>query len=152
MKRRLQVGCITVGLVGACLGGVAAAAPSKTATLAVHLTPGQVVPKQTVKVPDASGTFSATLTKTAKGYTMNWRLSYAKLSGEQAWTYIHKGKAGKFGAALYVLCNHCKSGATGKIYVSPWAFRLMQAGGAYVNVRTTANPAGEIRGQIAIKG
>ena len=122
----------------------------RAAQAKAHLTPSQVVPKQFVRVASASGAFSATLTKTKKGYTMRWRLTYRDLSGKKAWAYIHKGKPGKFGAALYILCSSCSSGVHGSAYVSPWGFNLMQTGRTYVTVRTKKNPAGEIRGQIRV--
>jgi hypothetical protein len=150
VKVRLTLGAVAATAM--VLAGVTMAAGGQATSATAHLTPGQEVPKQAVKVTDASGTFSATLKKTAKGYSMRWRLTFKNLSGRQAWSYLHKGKAGKFGAALYILCKHCSSGVTGTVYVSPWAFHLMQSGLTYINVRTTANPAGEIRGQIVIQG
>jgi hypothetical protein len=117
-----------------------------------QLSAAQTVPAQTVRVAGASGRLAATLTKTSKGYRLTWRLTFTKLSGPATSGYIHRGKRGKFGAALFHLCSPCLSGAHGSAYASPSEVDLMRSGRAYVNVRTRKNPGGEIRGQISTAG
>ena len=47
------------------------------------------------------------------------------------------------------LCGPCVSGAHGKVTVSAKVRAALLAGGAYVNVHTARNAAGEVRGQVA---
>jgi hypothetical protein len=126
------------------------AATGQTLKANAALTPKQEVPPQKNKVTDASGTFTGTLTKTKKGYQLSWQLTFKSLSGPAKSGYIHRGKLGKHGAALFALCSPCSSGAHGKAYASPWEVGLMSNGQTYVTVRTKKNPAGEIRGQIKV--
>ena len=48
------------------------------------------------------------------------------------------------------LCGPCKTGQTGKVKVSKDTADVLERGGAYVNVHTAKNAAGEIRGQIKL--
>ena len=45
------------------------------------------------------------------------------------------------------LCGPCKSGATGTATISKAVIAALESGGAYTNVHTAKNAAGEIRGQ-----
>lgn len=148
-RMRLMLATLIVALIGTVVAGASAAAGGRTLGASALLTSSQVVPRL-IKSSSATGHFSATLTKTAKGYTMHWRLTYSQLGGSAAWTYIHRGAVGKYGPAVFILCQRCSSGRTGNLYVSPWAFNLMQAGKTYITIRTKAYPAGEVRGQIKI--
>jgi CHRD domain len=149
MMRRalLIIALISALTVGA---GVVLAAPGQTTSVSATLNAKQEVPPQRFKAATASGRFSATLTKTKKGYRMSWKLTFSKLSGKALFAHIHRGKPGKHGAALFSLCSSCGSGAHGSAYASPGEVNLMRAGQTYVTVRTKRNPAGEIRGQIRV--
>jgi len=143
---------IVAGLVVAAI----AASPSAWAgsdsiiTVKATLTGAQEVPPQAVKVvAGASGQFVGTLKRTSKGYRLTWTLKFNRLSGPATSGFLHRGRRGKYGAALFHLCSPCSSGAHGSAYASPWEVNLMLSGLTYVNVRTSKNPAGEIRGQIA---
>ena len=148
----LKSGVIAGGLAALALAVVSAAGAGSQGAINVkaRLTAGQVVPRGTVKLTKGSGLFSGTLTMTDKGYRLTWRLTFSKLSGRATSGYIHQGMPGKHGAALFHLCSPCSSGAHGKAYASPSQVALMSGGRTYVTVRTRKNPAGEIRGQIAI--
>jgi CHRD domain len=131
---------------------VALAAAGDTSAMRVRavLNAKQEVPPQIFKAADASGRFTATLAKTKKGYRMTWKLTFSKLSSKVTFAHVHRGKPGKHGPALFALCKSCKSGEHGSAYASPWEVGLMRTGQTYVTVRTTKNPAGEIRGQIRV--
>ena len=147
---KLKSGVIAGGLAALALAVSAAGAVSQgTIGVKARLTAGQVVPRGTVKLTKASGSFSGTLKKTKKGYRLTWRLTFSKLSGRATSGYIHLGMPGKHGPALFHLCSPCSSGAHGNAYASPGQAALLSDGGTYVTVRTRKNPAGEIRGQIA---
>jgi hypothetical protein len=131
-------------------GAFVPAAAAGPVRLTARPTPAQEVPKQAIRNPKATGTFFATLEPAADGYRLAWRLTFAKLSGRATSAIIHLGKPGAHGAAMAVLCSPCASGARGSAYFSPPELVLARAGKLYVNIRTTRNPSGEIRGQIAV--
>lgn len=122
-----------------------------TARLAAHLDKAQQVPPQTVKVANASGSFSGTLVAERRRGVLTWRLTYSHLSSPPNGAFIQLGGRGKVGEAAVVLCwrKHCKPSTHGKLYLTRRVTRAILRGAAYVNIHTQKNPKGEIRGQIA---
>jgi hypothetical protein len=98
----------------------------------------------------ARGTFTATLTKTDSGATMTWRLEFSNLSGPANAAHVHVGPRGTPGPVRIPLCAPCTSGATGTANVDAAVLAAIQSDGAYVNVHTSLNPAGEIRDQVSL--
>jgi len=92
----------------------------------------------------ASGRFTATLT----GLTLTWRLTFTHLSGPASAAHIHPGARGVNGSPLITLCGPCTSPVTGTTPVTAAEIAAMKARKTYVNVHTSRNPAGEIRGQV----
>ena len=138
-------GAVALAIVGVALAGSAGTAYSYRATLA----PGGEVPKP--KAPaGARGVFTATVTESGSTRTLSWKLTFRGLSGKAVAAHIHKGKAGVAGAVIVPLCGPCKTGQTGKVRVSNDTADVLERGGAYVNVHTAKNAAGEIRGQIKL--
>jgi hypothetical protein len=139
-------------------GAVAATKPpSKTALPArsavqvkASLTAAQEAPPPKVHVTTASGSFTATFEPTPAGYNMVWSLSYSNLSGKASSAYVHQGADGKYGPALFHLCSPCTSGSHGTAYASPSEVALVEGKQTYVNIRTSKNPSGEIRGQLQV--
>lgn len=128
------------------------ATPTETApvpkTLTAKLTIGQETPRPK-GTRGGTGLFSATLTPTGTGATVVWRLTFTNLSGAAVAAHIHRGVTGKAGPILVALCGPCRTGARGTVTVAGQPARnAILTGGAYVNVHTKKNPAGEIRGQI----
>ena len=109
------------------------------------LTAAQEIPKQVVKTPAAKGAFHATLS----GKTLTWKLTFSHLSGPALQAHIHLGAMGKSGNVLVPLCAPCKNGQTGKAKVTAAVIKDLGKHLLYVNVHTTKNPNGEIRGQLA---
>jgi CHRD domain len=70
------------------------------------------------------------------------------LTGQAASAHVHLGKAGRAGPVVLGLCGPCRSGTRGTSNVSARIANALRTGAAYVNVHTTRNPAGEIRGQL----
>ena len=66
--------------------------------------------------------------------------------------HIHKGKPGVAGNVIVPLCGPCKNGQTGKTQISKAIVETLEKGGAYVNVHTKKNPAGEVHGQVKVTG
>ena len=150
-----QRSAVAILVAAALLLAVPAVAGSSSLSsigLTAKLTASQEVPPQAVKNLGASGSFTAQLRPIKNGYRLTWKLTFRGLSGQAKTAYLHQGRPGAHGAALVHLCSLCKSGATGSSYFSPPELKLARAGRLYVNVRTTKNPSGEIRGQVRVGG
>jgi hypothetical protein len=93
----------------------------------------------------AVGRFTATLT----GSTLTWKLTFAKLTGKATAAHIHLGRTGVAGPVAVPLCGPCASGAHGTWKLNAKTKAALLRSGAYVNVHTARNAAGEIRGQIS---
>jgi hypothetical protein len=129
------------------VGTVAPTAPPPTAKpvhLRASLNARQEVPKQAVKAPAATGSFSGTLT----GRRLTWSLMYRRLTGPAKAAHIHLGRPGKAGPVAVPLCGPCRSGARGSATLTAVQVKAVLGGGTYVNVHTAKNPNGEIRGSL----
>jgi hypothetical protein len=101
----------------------------------------------TVKSPKAgaSGHFAATL----NGMTLTYTLTFKHLSGPATAAHIHGPAARKVAAGVLVgLCGPCASPTSGSVTLTQAQIDQMNAGKTYVNVHTSKNPNGEIRGQL----
>ena len=93
----------------------------------------------------ASGTFSATIT----GTKLKWTLTWKNLTGKATQAHVHVGKRGVSGNVLVPLCPPgCTSPNHGSWTLTKANVKLIEGGGTYVNVHTTKNNLGEIRGQL----
>jgi hypothetical protein len=108
----------------------------------------QEVPKPSGVSARAKGTFTATLVPAGSAGTLTWKLTFRNLSGRAIAAHVHLGRAGRAGPVAVPLCGPCTARASGRSRVTAAARRALQGGGAYVNVHTQKNPAGEIRGQV----
>jgi len=135
---------VWTGLSGAGQGVEGATTLNLTATLDAS----QEVPKPRAGAR-ARGTFAGGLVRSGTGGSLSWRLTFQGLSGSATASHIHLGKRGKAGAVAVPLCGPCRSGAHGTARLNAKTVTALLAGGAYVNVHTARNAAGEIRGQIA---
>jgi hypothetical protein len=137
-----------LALLGAGAGALAASAESYG--VKATLRAGQEVPKPTGVPRSATGSFTGTL-KTGAKPTLSWKLTFKGLSGAAAQAHVHLGKKGVSGSVAIPLCGPCRSGVKGTAKITRKVADAIESGGAYVNVHTARNPAGEIRGQIAVK-
>src|SRR6476469_5275776 len=123
---------------------------SPTDTLKTSLRAGQERPKPKGKVGRARGAFTMTITKKGSSAVLAWRLTFSKLTGKAFAAHIHSGARGKSGPVIVPLCAPCRSGARGTATIDASVVSVLEAGRGYVNVHTTKNPAGEIRGQLGV--
>jgi hypothetical protein len=75
-------------------------------------------------------------------------LTLSHLSSAATAAFIHAGGPGTVGRQLVHICGHCSSPASGKIQLSKTQLAALLGGLTYVNVGTTDDPNGEIRGRI----
>lgn len=130
-----------------------ALAASGTYHLKATLTSKQEVPAAK-GAASARGAFTGTLTVSATATKLVWKLTFSHLTGIALASHIHLGATGKSGSIVVPLCGPCRSGASGT-YVRKLPAAVLNAivaGRTYVNVHTKANPAGEVRGQVAASG
>jgi hypothetical protein len=128
------------------LAGAAGAASTAGSPVSAKLNVKAEVPAP--KGGKGTGSFSGTL----NGSKLTWKLTWGTLSGPANAAHIHLGKAGKAGNVVVPLCAGatCKSGVHGTVTLKAAVLKALKAGGTYVNIHTAKNPAGEIRGQIAV--
>jgi hypothetical protein len=130
-------------------GLIVAAGQKDTFKLTTTLKASAEVPKPTRVLPGATGTFTGTAVELAADKArLTWRLTYSKLTGRAMAAHIHIGKLGKAGNVMVPLCGPCPNGKRGAATISHAQLNTIRAGRTYVNIHTTKNPAGEIRGQV----
>ncbi len=149
--KTLAVGTAVAVLGLLLLAGAAVARPQATAiNVATVLTAAQEVPTPTGDVAAARGTFTATVTRSGTGATMAWQLSFNGLTGPAGAAHVHIAPTGQAGGVAVPLCGPCQSPVSGTANVTETVVDALESGGAYVNVHTGTNAAGEIRGQLAV--
>jgi Cu/Zn superoxide dismutase len=119
------------------------------ASVKTTLRASQERPRPKGKVRRASGTFTATITKSGTSAVISWRLTFRRLTGRAIAAHIHSGARGRPGPVIVPLCAPCRSGARGRATVDASVLSALESGRTYVNVHTKKNPAGEIRGQLS---
>jgi hypothetical protein len=134
-------------VAAAALAATPAALPAGGAWKA-HLTAGDVVPKQRVQVPKASGSFTGTL----RGFELTFKLTFSKLSGPAVEAHIGYGRKGKPGNITVPLCAPCVGTVSTTAFLNPSVTKAFRQGLLFVAVSTAKNPNGEIRGQLAAAG
>jgi hypothetical protein len=115
------------------------------------LTGAAEVPKPKAPV-GAGGSFTAKSTETPSKTTLRWVLKFHGLSGKAMAAHVHLGKKGKAGPVAVPLCGPCKNGQSGTAKITGAVEQALEKGGAYVNIHTAKNAAGEIRGQVKLTG
>src|SRR2546423_12275036 len=136
---------LALGFAVAAVGGAAARSQANTIRIAANMTAANETPSPKGDVSGARGTFTATLTKSATGAEMSWRLEFSNLSGNAIAAHIHVAARGVAGPVRVPLCAPCTSGMTGTAAVDQTVLDAIQNDPAHVNVHTPTTPAGEIR-------
>jgi hypothetical protein len=130
-----------VGLFGVGFG--IASSGSDTTKLSAKLTRGAEVPR-----PKGALLATGTFTGSISGSSLTWKLSFSKLTGKALAAHVHLGRRGVAGPVVVPLCGPCVSGVHKTSKLTSKVKAALLSGGAYVNVHTAKNAAGEIRGQV----
>jgi Cu/Zn superoxide dismutase len=124
----------------------------------------KLTPKEEVAKPKSKASGKAEFKVSADGKSMSYKLHVKNLTDASA-AHIHTGKKGENGPPVVGLSSEAKQGKfsgvlaegtiTDKDLMGSLQGKtvqdlvdLIKSGDAYVNVHTTANPDGEIRGQL----
>lgn len=147
-------------IAGAGLAALTALAPAlvsgQTTEYSAELSGAQEVP---ATMSTATGSFTATLDEGAE--TLTWSLEVPTIT-DATMAHIHAGATGVNGGVVVTL--FMPAAPAGSVSVSGTAgpdelsgplegdwdgfVEALKSGGLYINVHTTANPGGEIRGQV----
>jgi hypothetical protein len=141
-----------VAVIALAFAGLAlAATQGDSYKVSTSLKASSEVPKPTGVPAGATGSFTGRAVELANDKAkVTWKLTFSHLSGRAIAAHIHIGKPGKAGPVVLALCGPCKSGQKGSGMLTHAQFAKLEAGAGYVNVHTTKNPGGEIRGQIKV--
>jgi uncharacterized protein (TIGR03118 family) len=114
--------------------------------IAMTLNAASEVPVVT-NAPNATATGSLTFV----GSELSYSIAYSGLSAPATAAHIH-GPAGPTNAASVIVPLTTPSGTSGSISgtasLTPTELAYLLSGSTYINIHTTNNPGGEIRGQI----
>jgi CHRD domain len=143
-------GALAIGLALVWVATGIAQRQTSTVRLVANLNADQEVPAPAGEVSGARGSFVATVTRAESGAVLSWRLTFSGLTGPAGAAHVHIAPPGQAGGVAVPLCGPCQSPATGTANVDASVLDALETGGAYANVHTAANGAGEIRGQIGV--
>lgn len=134
---------VLAALTCAALFALAVPASAETITLKADLKASNEVPPT-----DSKGTGAVTATYDTASKVLKWQGNYANLTGPATAAHFHAGEAGKNGAVLIPIGGIDKPSFTGSATLTDAQAADLLAGRLYVNIHTSANKAGEIRGQV----
>jgi hypothetical protein len=150
--RKVGIGAVTAAVFVAGLwvgiGSAGWAGTEQAIGVRATLGAGAEVPKPSGVTRRATGTFTGGLTRRGRAGSLSWRLTFKGLTGSASAAHIHLARVGRAGPVAVPLCGPCRSGARGNARLNAKTTTALLGGGAYVNVHTSRNPAGEIRGQV----
>jgi hypothetical protein len=159
-RRRVTLGVVKklvpfiAVLVALATAAAALSAVTAKRRMSAHLTPRVEVPKPMHVSKRAFGAFTGTFKVQKNVLELTWKLSFVHLSGTATGVTLSKGKPGLIGNQITVLCKlkECKSGMKQTTLVRKSVLKALSSGQGYITIYTRTNPAGEIRGQIRVKG
>ncbi|HXE17027.1 MAG TPA: CHRD domain-containing protein [Stellaceae bacterium] len=145
---RLTVSALALMLVA----GVAAGADAQTKTVTVNMTEAHEVPPH-----QGSGAGTATLILDPATKSVSWKVTWQGLSSTAIMAHIHgpASPTANAGVQVNLASKDLKMGdplpnpLEGKATLTDAQWTDLMAGKDYINVHTTNNKGGEIRGQIA---
>ena len=123
-------------------------APSTTYNISASLTAAQEVP-----ATNSTGTGTLTGTYDASTYKLSYTLNWSGLTGAATGMHFHGPAAAGTSAAVEVAITGFPSAASGTVSGTATLTTSQNddllGGKMYANIHTSANPAGEIRGQVS---
>ena len=154
---RLRVAIVIAALALIALPGAVSAVDPSQPAFGGPLTGAQEVPAVAT-----AATGQGTVAISADGSTITYLVTYSGLSGTANAAHIHTGAAGVSGGVILPLVvgpspmsgtlTAANFTASGTVTTFAQAVAAIKAGTTYFNIHTTANPGGEIRGQILAAG
>jgi CHRD domain-containing protein len=139
-------------LIAALASTALAVAAANRHPVSAHLTARVEVPRPIGRTKKATGAFTGAYVVHAKALSLKWKLSFKHLTSNATAATLRKGKPGYIGSQITVLCKPCKSGVGATTLMRKGVLKTLRSGQAFVMIYTKRNPAGEIRGQIRVKG
>jgi hypothetical protein len=123
---------------------------------------GPIDGAQEVPAVATTATGDGTVVVSADDTTITYIVTYSGLSGPAVAAHIHTGTVGVNGGIILPLAvgpspmvgtlTAADFTPAGAITTFAEAVAAIKAGATYINIHTAANPGGEIRGQVAVKG
>ncbi len=106
-----------------------------------------------VPAVDTNAFGRAVLAVSADGTMLHYRVMLHSISGVTA-AHIHEGAVGSNGGAAFVLFDGTgtfdeSNPVSGSTALTAEQLAVLESGNYYINVHTTGNPSGEVRGQIS---
>jgi hypothetical protein len=157
MRMRLALIAGVVALAAALAVGPALALAADPPTPAFG---GPLGGSQEVPAVTTAATGEGTAVVSTDGSTITYYVAYSGLSGSAVAAHIHTGATGVAGGIILPLVvsaspmvgtlTAANFTASGAITTFAQAVAAIQAGNTYFNIHTSANPGGEIRGQIGV--
>jgi hypothetical protein len=139
-------GVVLASLLGLFANAQAQMSTPSTSALTARLSGASEVPPT---MGNGSGVLQATLDKQSR--VLTWSLTVAGLSGPVTAAHFHgPAKAGENAGVAVPIEAGLKSPDNGVVTLSTAQMEDLLAGKWYVNIHTTANPNGEVRGQLMI--
>lgn len=127
---------------------------ARTVEMKAVLNAKRQVPRQVVKAPRASASFTASLRRYNNGRgALTWSLRYRNLTSPVTRAEVIVPAKGKLGEVRVLLCQHCKVRSRGLVNpILAYSITALLHRVSYVEIFTKKNPEGEIRGHITRSG
>lgn len=132
-----------VGLALAMTAALASAAVAETVSYKADLKASNEVPANS-----STGTGSVAATFDTASKKLNWTVTFSNLTGAATAAHFHGPAAAGTNAGVAVPITGTASPMAGSATLTDAQAADLKAGKWYVNVHTTANKDGEIRGQV----
>lgn len=129
----------------ACAATLVLAAPSTAATVNLK---ADLKASNEVPPVDSKGNGSVTATFDTTSKQLSWKGSVTGLTGPATAAHFHAAESGKNGPVVVPIAGADKGSFEGTATLTDVQAADLMAGKWYVNVHTSANKAGEIRGQV----